>query len=53
MIETSVKELEEQKSVLMQMIEGRLKEYLQQKNGLTEIANREIEEFNVMYVIIK
>lgn len=48
-IESSLRELEGQKMVLMGMIEGRLKEYLDQKNGLTEIANREIEEFNVMY----
>lgn len=49
MTNNSIKELEDQKDSLKQMVDARLKEYVKQKNGLTEIANREIEQFNVMY----
>ena len=49
MAERSIEELEAQKENLKKMVDARLKEYVKQKNGLTEIANREIEQFNVMY----
>ena len=49
MAERSIEELETQKENLKKMVDTRLKEYVKQKNGLTEIANREIEQFNVMY----
>ena len=51
MAKTSIAELE--KEGIMNAIEERLKKYVSDKNGLTEIANREIEEFNVMYEVFE
>ena len=53
MAKTSIAELEKQKEGIMNAIEERLKKYVSDKNGLTEIANREIEEFNVMYEVFE
>ena len=53
MAKTSIAELEKQKEGIMNTIEERLKKYVSDKNGLTEIANREIEEFNVMYEVFE
>ena len=53
MAKASIAELEKQKERIMNMIEERLKKYVSDKNGLTEIANREIEEFNVMYEVFE
>ena len=44
-----IQEVERQRGVLSDFVSLRLREFVNEKNQLTQEVNREIEEFNVMY----